>query len=120
MIRISGIDLPKNKRLVFALTLIYGIGLKTSKDILKAINISENKKVSELDDGDIVKIKEEIEQSHKVEGDLRREVSLNIKRLMDLNCYRGSRHKKRLPSRGQRTHSNARTRKSNKKKDMLY
>jgi small subunit ribosomal protein S13 len=109
--RIAGVDLPRNKRMEIALTYIYGIGRTTAKDILQKAQIDLNKKTDELTESDVSKIREIIEKGYKVEGDLRREVSLNIKRLVDLGCYRGIRHRKGLPVRGQRTHSNARTRK---------
>ena len=111
MARISGVDLPRNKRIEFALTAIYGIGRSVSKKILVEANIPLNKNSDELTEGDVAKIREVLERSYKVEGDLRREVTLNIKRLVDLGCYRGIRHRRGLPVRGQRTHSNARTRK---------
>jgi small subunit ribosomal protein S13 len=109
--RISGVNLPTNKRVEVALTYIYGIGSTTSKSIFKNIDIEEKKKVNELTDQEILKIREYIEKNYKVEGDLRSEVTLNIKRLTDLATYRGLRHRKKLPVRGQRTHTNARTRK---------
>ena len=122
MARISGINLPTNKRVEIALTYIRGIGIKTAKNICKDVGISDDKTVDKLTDQEVVKIREFIEKNYKVEGDLRSEVSLNIKRLTDLGTYRGIRHKKKLPVRGQRTHTNARTRKgkgiaiANKKK----
>ncbi len=111
MARIAGIDLPKNKRAEIALTYIFGIGRSTAQAILKASDVDLNKKIETLTEGEVGKIREFIDQNVKVEGDLRRDVSMNIKRLVDLTCYRGIRHKKGLPVRGQRTHSNARTRK---------
>lgn len=111
MARISGVDLPRNKKMEFALTAIYGIGRATAKKILTEAKIPLEKSSDELTEGDVSKIREILERAHKVEGDLRREVTLNIKRLVDLGCYRGIRHRKGLPVRGQRTHSNARTRK---------
>lgn len=111
MARISGVDLPRNKRMEFALTAIFGIGRSLSKKILAEAGIPLDKNSDELTEGDVAKIREILERSVKVEGDLRREVTLNIKRLVDLGCYRGLRHRKGLPVRGQRTHSNARTRK---------
>ena len=111
MARISGINLPTNKRVEIALTYIRGIGIKTAKNICKDVGISDDKRVEKLTDQEVVKIREFIEKNYKVEGDLRSEVSLNIKRLTDLGTYRGIRHKKKLPVRGQRTHTNARTRK---------
>jgi len=109
--RIAGVDLPRNKRIEVALTYIYGIGRSTSRRILNEVNIDLNRKSESLDETEVAKIREIIDHKHKVEGDLRRDVSMNIKRLVDLGCYRGSRHRKGLPVRGQRTHSNARTRK---------
>lgn len=111
MARIAGVDLPRNKRVDIALTYIYGIGRKTASDILEASSIPGSKRTHELDENDVRKIRDVIEATHKVEGDLRREVQMNIKRLMDLGCYRGLRHRRNLPVRGQRTHTNARTRK---------
>ncbi len=111
MARIKGIDLPKNKRGVIGLTYIYGIGDKFSNKICKALEIPKSKRVNELSDDQILKIREFIDKNFSVEGDLRRENSLSIKRLIDLATYRGSRHRKKLPVRGQRTRCNARTRK---------
>lgn len=111
MARISGIDLPKNKRIEIALTYIYGIGRTTAKNILIATGIDGSTRTDKLTESEIGKLREEIDKNAKVEGDLRREVSMNIKRLMDLGCYRGLRHRKGLPCRGQRTKTNARTRK---------
>ncbi len=111
MARIAGIDLPKNKRIEIALTYIYGIGRTTAQNILAAANIDVCTRTDKLTESEISKIREEIDKSVKVEGDLRREVSMNIKRLMDLGCYRGLRHRKGLPVNGQRTKTNARTRK---------
>lgn len=111
MARISGIDLPKNKRIEIALTYIYGIGRSSSKRILKECGVDENTKTDSLTETEIAGIRENIDKSVKVEGDLRREISMNIKRLMDLGCYRGLRHRKGLPVNGQRTKTNARTRK---------
>jgi small subunit ribosomal protein S13 len=111
MARISGVDLPRNKRIEFALTAIYGIGRSLSKRILDEAKIPRERNSDELTEGDVARIREILERAYKVEGDLRREVTLNIKRLVDLGCYRGLRHRKGLPVRGQRTHSNARTRK---------
>ena len=111
MARISGVDLPRRKAIAFALPYIYGIGRATALDICKKAKIPENRKVDELTEADVKAIRDIIEGSHKVEGDLRRETAMNIKRLMDLGCYRGLRHRKGLPVRGQRTHTNARTRK---------
>ncbi len=111
MARIAGINIPQNKIVSIALTYIHGIGLYSSKKICKKLNISESTRVNQLSEEQVLKIREYIDSTHKVEGDLRREISVNIKRLVDLATYRGSRHKKKLPVRGQRTHCNARTRK---------
>ncbi len=111
MARISGVDLPKNKRAEIALTYIFGIGRPTSRKLLTKAGISFDKNSDELTSDDVNAIRSAIDQSVKVEGDLRREISLNIKRLVDLACYKGVRHRKGLPVHGQRTHSNARTRK---------
>ena len=111
MARIAGINIPQNKIVSIALTYIHGIGLYASKKICEKLNISNKTRVNELSEDQVLKIREYIDENHKVEGDLRRETSVNIKRLVDLATYRGSRHKKKLPVRGQRTHCNARTRK---------
>ena len=111
MARIAGVDLPRNKRMEVALTYIYGIGRQTALKILGEAQIDNSKKSDALTEAEVAKIREIIDRAHRVEGDLRREVSLNIKRLVDLGCYRGVRHRKGLPVHGQRTHSNARTRK---------
>lgn len=111
MARIAGVDLPRNKRMEVALTYIFGIGRPLAKRILVEAGIDLGKKSDILTESEVAKIREIIDRTHRVEGDLRREVSLNIKRLVDLGCYRGVRHRKGLPVRGQRTHSNARTRK---------
>lgn len=111
MARIAGVDLPRNKRMEVALTYIYGLGKNSARRICEACEISLDKKSDDLTESEITKIREVLDKSFQVEGDLRREVSLSIKRLVDLGCYRGIRHKKGLPVRGQRTHSNARTRK---------
>lgn len=111
MARIAGIDLPKNKRIEIALTYIYGIGRSTSQQILTSAGIDVNTRTENLTEAEVAKIREIIDRSQKVEGDLRREISMNIKRLMDLGCYRGLRHRKGLPVNGQRTKTNARTRK---------
>ena len=111
MARISGIDLPNTKRVEIGLTYIYGVGRKVSNDILFKAKIDKNVRVRDLDDDQVNKIRTIIEKEYQVEGDLRREVSLNIKRLMDLGNYRGLRHRKHMPVRGQRTKTNARTRK---------
>ena len=116
MARLAGVDLPRNKRMEIALTYIYGIGKALSRDILKAADVSLSKRTDDLDDNETRRIREVIEQRQlKVEGDLRREVGMNIKRLMDLGCFRGLRHRKSLPVRGQRTHANTRTRKGPRK-----
>jgi len=115
MARISGIDLPKNKRGVIGLTYIYGIGRSTSSEILKAAGISEDKKVNEWNDDELAAIRNYITENIKVEGELRSEVQLNIKRLMDIGCQRGIRHRLGLPLRGQRTKNNSRTRKGKRK-----
>jgi len=109
--RIAGVDLPKNKRMEIALTYIYGIGRSNAQNILEKANISFNKKTDDLADSEITAIRNVIDKEHKVEGDLRREVSMSLKRLMDIGTYRGLRHRKGLPVRGQRTSTNARTRK---------
>jgi small subunit ribosomal protein S13 len=109
--RIAGIDLPRNKRIEIALTYIFGIGRTSAVRILKEAEVDGAVKTSDLNDGEITRIRQVIDSTMKVEGDLRREVSMNIKRLMDLGCYRGLRHRRSLPVRGQRTHTNARTRK---------
>lgn len=111
MARIAGVDLPRNKRMEFALTAIYGIGRSVAKKILAEAGVPLTRNSDELTEADVSKIREVMERAYKVEGDLRRETTLNIKRLVDLGCYRGLRHRKGLPVRGQRTHSNARTRK---------
>jgi small subunit ribosomal protein S13 len=109
--RIAGIDLPRNKRIEIALTYIYGIGRSSAAKVLKEAQVEPGTNSSDLTDGEIANIRQAIDHTCKVEGDLRREVSMNIKRLMDLGCYRGLRHRRSLPVRGQRTHTNARTRK---------
>lgn len=115
MARISGVDLPRNKRLEVALTYLYGIGRSKSKVICELAGISKDLRTDNLTDDEVIKLRDTIEQTGKVEGDLRREVSLSIKRLMDLGCYRGIRHRRGLPVRGQSTKQNARTRKGPKK-----
>jgi len=109
--RIAGIDLPRGKKIEVALTYIYGIGRDSARKILEKAGITSSTKSEVLNDQEVARIREVIEREYKVEGDLRREISTNIKRLMDLGCYRGLRHRKGLPLRGQRTHTNARTRK---------
>jgi small subunit ribosomal protein S13 len=116
--RIAGVDLPRDKRIEIALTYIYGVGRSTSQKILGESQVNMNTKVSHLTESEVVRIREVIEREHKVEGDLRREVAMNIKRLMDIGSYRGLRHRKGLPVRGQRTHTNARTRKGPKRAVM--
>ena len=111
MARISGVNIPTNKRIRIALTYIFGIGPKIANDICSEASVDISMRVSQLKDEEINKIREIIDAKHSVEGDLRRKVSMNIKRLTDLGCYRGLRHRKKLPVRGQRTHTNARTRK---------
>ncbi len=111
MARIAGVNLPTNKRVVIALQYIHGIGQKIAKEIVTKVNLPMERRVSQLTDAEVLQIRELIDQDFMVEGDLRRETSMNIKRLMDLGCYRGLRHRKGLPVRGQRTHTNARTRK---------
>ena len=122
MARIAGVDIPNNKRVEIALTYIYGIGRKSSNDILAKTGVDPDKRAKDLTEEEIAKLRDEIENSYTVEGDLRRDVALNIKRLVEINSYRGIRHRKNLPVRGQRTKTNARTRKgpaktiANKKK----
>lgn len=111
MARIAGIDLPKNKRVEIALTYIHGIGRSTSRKILEKAGVNPDTRTDNLTEGGISRIREIVEHEIKVEGDVRREVAMNIKRLMDMGCYRGLRHRRGLPVRGQRTHTNARTRK---------
>ena len=111
MARIAGVDLPRNKRIEIALTYIYGLGRHAATVVLKHANISPDKRTDDLDENDVRKLRDAIDANFRVEGDLRRDTQLSIKRLIDLGCYRGSRHKKNLPVRGQRTHTNARTRK---------
>ncbi len=111
MARIAGVNIPANKRLVVSLTYIYGLGLSATKEICLSSGISEDKRVKDLNDNDLVALRDIIEKKYKVEGDLRREVNLNIKKKKDIRCYQGLRHIRKLPVRGQNTHSNARTRK---------
>ena len=115
MARISGVDLPRNKRIVVALTYIYGIGINRSRQILDATGIDPSLRTQDLGDEEINRLRREIESKYKVEGALRTEVSMNIKRLMDIGCYRGLRHRRGLPVRGQRTHTNARTHKGSRR-----
>jgi small subunit ribosomal protein S13 len=109
--RIAGVNLPTNKRVVIALQYIHGIGPKKAQEIMGKVRLTPDRRVSQLTDQEVLQIREVIDRDYMVEGDLRREVAMNIKRLMDLGCYRGLRHRKGLPVRGQRTHTNARTRK---------
>ncbi len=115
MARIAGVDLPREKRIEISLQYIYGIGKTTAKKICEKAEVVATTRTKDLTDDEVRRIREAIEQAYKVEGDLRRETSLNIKRLMDLGCYRGLRHRRGLPVRGQRTHTNARTRKGPKR-----
>jgi len=109
--RIAGVNIPTNKRVLIALQYIHGIGPKKAQEIIEKVNIAPQRRVNELTDAEVLHIREVIDRDYIVEGDLRREVAMNIKRLMDLGCYRGLRHRRSLPVRGQRTHTNARTRK---------
>jgi small subunit ribosomal protein S13 len=111
MARIAGVNIPTNKRVVIALQYIHGIGKKFAQEIVDKVGIPAERRVNQLTDAEVLQIRETIDRDYQVEGDLRREVSMNIKRLMDLGCYRGLRHRRSLPVRGQRTHTNARTRK---------
>ena len=115
MERLVGVDLPRNKRIEIALTYIYGIGLTTAKEIIAATGVDPDIRVKDLSEEDLAKLRDYIQQNLKVEGDLHREVSQNVKRLMEIGCYRGLRHRRGLPVRGQRTHTNARTRKGPRK-----
>ena len=122
MARIAGVDIPNNKRVEIALTYIYGIGRRSANDILAKTGVDPDKRAKDLTEEEVAKLRDEIENSYTVEGDLRRDVALNIKNMIEINCYRGIRHRKGLPVRGQRTKTNARTRKgpaktiANKKK----
>jgi small subunit ribosomal protein S13 len=109
--RIAGVNIPTNKRVVIALQYIHGIGASKAKEIIGKVSIPDSRRVSQLTDQEVLQLREVIDRDYIVEGDLRREVAMNIKRLMDLGCYRGLRHRRGLPVRGQRTHTNARTRK---------
>jgi small subunit ribosomal protein S13 len=109
--RIAGVNIPSNKRVVVALQYIHGIGPAKAREIMEKVSIPDERRVNELSDAEVLQIRETIDRDYLVEGDLRREVAMNIKRLMDLGCYRGLRHRRGLPVRGQRTHTNARTRK---------
>ena len=111
MARIAGVNIPTNKRVVIALQYIHGIGATRAREIVDKVKIPESRRVNQLTDAEVMQIRETIDRDYMVEGDLRREVAMNIKRLMDLGCYRGLRHRRGLPVRGQRTHTNARTRK---------
>ena len=111
MARIAGVNIPTGKRVVIALTYIYGIGRSKAREICRAVGLPDERRVSELTDQEIIAIRETIDQGYRVEGDLRRASAMNVKRLMDLGCYRGLRHRRGLPVRGQRSHTNARTRK---------
>ena len=115
MARIAGVNIPTNKRVIIALTYIHGIGSFKARQIVDKLGLEHAKRVSDLSDQDVLHIREAIDADHMVEGDLRRDTAMNIKRLMDLACYRGLRHRKGLPVRGQRTHTNARTRKGKAK-----
>lgn len=115
MARIAGVNIPTQKRVIIALQYIHGIGPKKAQEIIEKANIPEERRVNQLTDAEVLLIRETIDRDYIVEGDLRREVSMNIKRLMDLGCYRGLRHRRNLPVRGQRTHTNARTRKGKAK-----
>ncbi len=111
MARIAGVNIPTNKRVVIALQYIHGIGPAKAREIVEKANVPAERRVNELSDAEVIQIRESIDRDYQVEGDLRRETAMNIKRLMDLGCYRGLRHRRGLPVRGQRTHTNARTRK---------
>jgi len=115
MARIAGVELPRNKRMEIALTYIYGIGRKGALDICAAAEVQPGRRTDEVTDEEVARLRREIDTNYKVEGDLRRDQSINIKRLVDLACYRGMRHRRNLPVRGQRTHTNARTRKGPRK-----
>ena len=115
MARIAGVNIPTNKRVIIALTYIHGIGRTKAVEIADKLGIDHSRRVQDLSDAEVLQIRETIDAEHTVEGDLRRETAMNIKRLMDLACYRGLRHRKGLPVRGQRTHTNARTRKGPRK-----
>lgn len=115
MARISGVDIPREKRVEIGLTYIYGIGLSSSRKILKAANVNPDTRVRDLTEDEIVRLRNVIEHNYKIEGELRREIATNIKRLMEIGSYRGMRHRRGLPVRGQRTHTNARTRRGPRK-----
>jgi small subunit ribosomal protein S13 len=115
MARIAGVDIPRDKRVVISLTYIFGIGNTTSEQILESTNINPSKRVKDLDEAELTRLREYIDRNYVVEGDLRREVNMNIKRLIEIGCYRGLRHRRNLPVRGQRTRTNARTRRGVRK-----
>lgn len=115
MARIAGVDIPRDKRVVVSLTYIYGIGRTTAEKILAAVNIDQSRRVKDLDEAEVARLREFIDRNFVVEGDLRREVNMNIKRLMEIGSYRGMRHRRNLPARGQRTRTNARTRRGVRK-----
>jgi len=116
--RIAGVDIPREKRIEVALTYLYGIGRAVSNQVLSQAGIDPNKRTNMLSEEEVAKIRDIIEQEHKIEGDLRKDININIKRLMDIGCYRGLRHRKGLPVRGQRTRTNSRTRKGPRKTSM--
>lgn len=118
MARIAGVDIPREKRIEIALTYLYGIGRAVSNQILSRAGIDPNKRTNMLSEEEVARIRDIIDQEHKIEGDLRKEININIKRLMDIGCYRGLRHRKGLPVRGQRTRTNSRTRKGPRKTSM--
>ncbi len=115
MARIAGVDLPRDKRIEIGLTYIYGVGLSRSHEILEKTGVNPDVRVKDLEDADVIKLREAVEGDYLIEGDLRRQVNMNIKRLMDIGCYRGRRHRLGLPVRGQRTRTNSRTRRSGKR-----
>ncbi len=115
MARIAGVDLPRDRKIEYALPVIYGIGLSTARKILQKTGVDPNKRVRELSEEEVAKLRDEIERNYTIEGDLRRQVQMNIRRLIEIGCYRGLRHRRGLPVRGQRTRTNARTRKGPKK-----
>lgn len=115
MARIAGVDLPRDKRIEIGLTYIYGVGLSRSHEILEKTGVNPDVRVKDLEDADVIKLREAVESDYLIEGDLRRQVNMNIKRLMDIGCYRGRRHRLGLPVRGQRTRTNSRTRRSGKR-----
>lgn len=119
MVRIAGVNIPDNKKIPYALSYIYGVGVPLALDILEAAKVGREKRAKELSAQEVNKLREIIENQYKVEGELRREITLNVKRLKDINSYRGTRHKKNLPTRGQRTKTNSRTRRGNVRKTMM-